>query len=415
MGVRRVARAGWDDLAPNAVGPLLPLSPGTGWAPHVLVGALAVMLAGFSWHTLLMDYGLANEQAAVLGITHALALLVCLYWPMAGWWLSLAMVVVTALSAASVRPLAGGPLWTGPSLAVHLCVLALVGLRVRPRVLVEMWLLTVAAGVVLSAELPRREEFPGLLEPVLLAGAALVAAGALRGRGEAMRRLARQQQISERERSRRELLEERARIARELHDVVAHHMSVVAIQAEAAPYRVADPPAELARGFETIRANALAAMDELHRILGLLRNETAEQEHRPQPTLAGLEELADSVREAGLTVALTVSGERRQVSSGVGLSAYRIVQESLSNVLRHAPGADVRVEVEYGPDRLEVRVANGPPAGRPAISNGSGHGVAGMRERAVMLGGELAAGPRPDGGYQVTATLPLPDAEGRRA
>jgi signal transduction histidine kinase len=279
-----------------------------------------------------------------------------------------------------------------------------------------VWSLTVAAGVGLAVAFPWRGEFPGLLEPLLLSGAVLVAAGALRGRGEAMRRLAQQQRISERERSRRALLEERARIARELHDVVAHHMSVVAVQAEAAPYRVPDPPAELTRSFEVIRGNALEAMDELHRILGLLRNEAAEHEHGPQPTLDGLDELVGSVREAGLTVTLDVSGERREVPPGVGLSAYRIVQESLSNVLRHAPGAATRVELEYLPDRLEVRVANGPPGGWPAaIPNGSGHGLVGMRERAVMLGGGLSAGPRPDGGYQVTATLPLPDGKGGRA
>ncbi|MBA9001697.1 sensor histidine kinase [Thermomonospora cellulosilytica] len=403
-------RAVWDDLRPGAVGPLLPLSPRSGWLPHWLVGAAAVMLAGFSWHTLLMDYRLANGEAAVLGVTHALTLVMCLFRPMGGWWASLAIVVVTAVAAASVPPVAaGGPLWPGPSLAVYLCVLALAGLRVRPRVLAEMWLLTVVAGAALAAAFPQREAFPGRLEPMLLAGAVLVAAGALRGRGEALRRLAQQERINEQERSRRALLEERARIARELHDVVAHHMSVVAVQAEAAPYRVPDPPEELTRSFETIRASALEAMEELHRILGLLRDSAAEEEHGPQPTLDGLDELVGNVREAGLAVDVRTTGRpRAALPSAVGLSAYRIVQESLSNVLRHAPGADVSIGIAHHLDRLELTVANGPAAETAVLGKGSGHGLVGMRERAAMLGGELAAGPRPDGGYEVRATLPLP-------
>src|SRR6266511_2272589 len=155
---------------------------------------------------------------------------------------------------------------------------------------------------------------------LVLSALALVAADALRGRDETRRRLLEQEQISDEERARRVLLEERARIARELHDVVAHHMSLVAIQAEAAPYRVADPP---------------PALTELRRVLGVLRAQRNIEETAPQPMLDGLGDLVAGVRRAGLEVETVVSGTPRPLPPGVELSAYRIVQEALSNVMRH--------------------------------------------------------------------------------
>ncbi|RAY14587.1 two-component sensor histidine kinase [Actinomadura craniellae] len=380
------------DLAPGAGTPLLPTR--LGWLPHALAGLYGVFLAGFSWHTLIEDFGVPNPLAGALSVAQALALPLCLYWPMSGWWLSLAVGMAISL--------AGGTLWPGPAFAVHLNVLALAGARVRPRVLVEMWVLTLATGFGVAFVVPGRE---AIVTMPLLAGAVLAVVGALRGRSEALRRLARAERLRGEERDRLVLLEERARIARELHDVVAHHMSVIAVQAEAAPYRVADPPPELVRGFETIRGGALAAMTELHRVLGLLRDESGTAEPVPQPTLDHLPELVTGVREAGLPVALAVSGDPRPLPPGVALSAYRIVQEALSNVLRHAPGAEVRVEIDHLGDRLELRVANGPsPAGAPGSP--PGHGLLGMRERAAMLGGSLRTGPLPDGGYEVAAVLP---------
>jgi len=239
----------------------------------------------------------------------------------------------------------------------------------------------------------------------------LVSAGSLRAMLDARHRLAEQRQVSAAERASRELLEERARIARELHDVVAHHMSVIAIQAEAAPYRVADPPAELARSFQAIRASAVAALTELRRVLGLLRAGADEPDGAgPQPTLAGLDDLVANGRGAGLAVRTTVSGPPRGLPPGLELSAYRIVQEALSNAMRHAPGAEVRIDIRYRPESLTVDVANGPPRA-PAAADPTGrvgHGLLGMRERAAMLGGAFTAGPRPDGGFGVTATLPCP-------
>jgi signal transduction histidine kinase len=292
----------------------------------------------------------------------------------------------------------------------------------------------------------------------------LVAAGASRGRRDALRKLAAQERISEAERARRSVLEERARIARELHDVVAHHMSLIAIQAEAAPYRVADPPPELARSFATIRASAVEAMTELRRVLGLLRDEAAPIHDpggpvrdpgeptlggpardragpargpgepardragparavaepqpggvaQPQPRLAEVAGLVAAVRAAGVEAELSVTGEARPLDPGVELSGYRIVQEALSNVLRHAPGAAVRVAVEHGGDALTLSVVNGAGDRPPSTVDGIGHGLVGMRERVAMLGGRLSVGPRAGGGYAVTAVLPTgpPEEEG---
>jgi signal transduction histidine kinase len=203
----------------------------------------------------------------------------------------------------------------------------------------------------------------------------------------------------------RALLEERQRIARELHDVVAHHMSVIAIQAEAAPYKMADPPPELIESFGDIRASALAGLTELRRVLGVLR--TGRQDIAPQPGLDDLDTLLDSARSGGVTVTVTRSGNPVPLPEGVNLSAYRIIQEALSNAMRHAPGSHVQVHVAYRDDGLALQVRNDAvPAPSPPLAGG-GHGLIGMRERTAMLGGILNAAPTEDGGFQVTALLPV--------
>jgi signal transduction histidine kinase len=218
-----------------------------------------------------------------------------------------------------------------------------------------------------------------------------------------------QQTVTAHERSRRTLLEERTTIARELHDVVAHHMSVVAIQAEAAPYRVENPPPELEKAFATIRENAVAALTELRRVLGVVRAEDYEAPDAPQPTLADLDALLGNVRDAGLEVDKAVTGAIRELPQGVELSAYRMVQEALSNVLRHAPGASARVEIGYVLGGLGLRIVNGPPPEPASVkpSPGAGHGITGMRERVTMLDGEMTAGRTDEGGYEVAVFLPV--------
>ena len=380
------------------------------WRPRLLVAVLAVALGAATGGRLLAAGDVPAGLALTLGLVQALPLVVAMYRPMTGFWLSLAAGMLVSEVA---RAGGDGPVWAEPSLLAHLGVLALIGLQARPQVLVALWLLTLAAGAILVQRMPGMDASADLGEMTVLSAVVLAAAAALGGRREAQRRLAEQQRISDDERARRALLEERARIARELHDVVAHHMSVIAIQAEAAPYRVPDPPEELASSFATIRASATEGLRELRRVLGVLRADGAAGDPAPQPDLGRLDELVAGVAAAGLAVTTTVTGDPRPLPPGVELSAYRIVQEALSNVLRHAGGSDVRVEVVYRPAALELRVRNGPPPVPPAPSPGAGHGLPGMRERAAMLGGELAAGPDPDGGYAVAAVLPAGEDGGR--
>ncbi|MBW8484836.1 sensor histidine kinase [Actinomadura parmotrematis] len=226
-------------------------------------------------------------------------------------------------------------------------------------------------------------------------------------------RRASRDELAEQERRHREeaaVLTERQRIARELHDVVAHHMSMIAIQAEAAPYKAAVPEVTRADLAE-IRATALGALTEMRRVLGVLRSE-GPAETAPQPGLDGLDALLDGARGTGLAIDAETSGDLAGLPPGVGLSAFRIVQEALSNAMRHAPGSHVRVAAARRGGILHLEIVNGPPpAGqRPTPSPpGGGHGLTGMRERAAMLGGDLAAGPTPEGGFQVTARLPVAD------
>jgi signal transduction histidine kinase len=211
----------------------------------------------------------------------------------------------------------------------------------------------------------------------------------------------------------RAVLEERQRIARELHDVVAHHMSVIAIQAEAAPYKTANPPKELVESFADIRASALSGLGELRRVLGVLRSEAPGT--APTPGLDDLDGLIESARTGGVTVSSEISGKARPLPAGVDLSAYRIVQEALSNAMRHAPGSTVQVALYYGEAALVIEVRNteataGTLARTPGddvLRRGAGHGIIGMRERATMLGGHLSAGLTKDDEFLVTAALPL--------
>jgi signal transduction histidine kinase len=198
---------------------------------------------------------------------------------------------------------------------------------------------------------------------------------------------------------------ERARIARELHDVVAHHISVIAVQAETARLTVPGMPAAGAARLSEISATARAGLTEMRRLLGVLREDTDVAERRPQPGLRQLNELLDEARDASSTgTRLIVSGKPVTLDPGVELAAYRIIQEALTNARRHAAGAAVDVELRYGDDGLRVRVSDNGPGGSPAPAGG--HGLLGMRERAAAVGGQLRAGPAAIGGFLVEARLP---------
>jgi len=200
---------------------------------------------------------------------------------------------------------------------------------------------------------------------------------------------------------------ERARIARELHDVVAHHMSVMVVQAGAARAVAETNPDAASEALRQIESSGRAGLAEMRRLLEILKAGQDEDGRAPQPGLAHLDELLRGVGATGLPVEAVVEGSARSLPPGVDLSAYRIVQEALTNSLKHAPGARARVLLRYEPEALVLEVADDGP-GPPADPQGSGgHGLIGMRERVQLFGGELRTGPRPGGGFLVRARLPV--------
>jgi signal transduction histidine kinase len=207
------------------------------------------------------------------------------------------------------------------------------------------------------------------------------------------------------ERARAAAAAERARIARELHDVVAHSVSVMTVQAGAARLQLPDHPERAVPPLLAVEETGRQALAEMRRLLGILR-EDGGRELAPQPRLTDLPALAEGARQAGLQVDLTVEGATRPLPAGVDLAAYRIVQEALTNTLKHAGPVHANVVVHYEPDalRLDIRDDGDVP---PSPSDGSGHGLPGMRERVHLYGGQLQAGPDPRGGFTVTARLPL--------
>jgi signal transduction histidine kinase len=207
------------------------------------------------------------------------------------------------------------------------------------------------------------------------------------------------------EKARAAVAEERVRIARELHDVVAHAISVIVLQARGGRRSLGTDPGETREALDMIEATGSEALAEMRRLLGMLRRDDEEIALAPQPSLRYLDALAAQVREAGLPVDLSVEGEPTELPPGVDLSAYRIVQEALTNALKHAGPATARVVVRYRENDLELDIAD-TGAGASA-SDGEGHGLAGMRERVWLYGGKIEAGPRDGGGFAVRARLPL--------
>jgi signal transduction histidine kinase len=207
------------------------------------------------------------------------------------------------------------------------------------------------------------------------------------------------------ERAVRAVAEERARISRELHDVVAHHVSVIAVQAGAASEEATTDPAREALGL--IQQTSRQVLAELRSMLEVLSSDEAGPGLAPQPSLHEVDQLVDQSRTAGLPVELVIAGERRELPAIVDLAAYRIVQEALTNTRTHAGPAHARVELRYGEHALALEVTDDGRAASQLGNGGGGRGLIGMRERVAMVGGRLEAGPRPGGGFRVAAVLPL--------
>jgi len=201
--------------------------------------------------------------------------------------------------------------------------------------------------------------------------------------------------------------DERARIARELHDVIAHHITVAVVQAVAALGILGTQPERARAPLGRIEQSGREALAELRRLVGILRDDDDQRGLRPQPGLGELDTLIDGMRGAGLPVELQVEGPARPLPRGIDLSAYRIVQEALTNALKHAGPATAQVNVRYGDESLELEVVDDGHGGRAANGVGGGHGLVGMRERVALYGGDLEARPQYGGGFVVRARLPL--------
>ncbi len=322
-----------------------------------------------------------------------------------------------ALVLLHTLPLAVPPVLLGPAVLVPVYTVAaycerrasLAGLAVAEAAL---------AGVQLT---------PGHTDPQTWVGDTLVLAAAwLLGRFVGDRRVYAwrlEERTAELEQAREELarravVEERLRIARELHDVVAHAISVIAVQAGVGAHVATLQPEEAHKALAAVEATSRTALNELRRLLGVLREDDQGGEPRgslaPVPGLAGLDTLVARVGEAGLAVRLRVEGTRPEVPPGVDLSAYRIVQEALTNVLKHAGPARAQVLVCYGDREVTVEVsddgrgaAGGTAGGTAAGRTGAGHGLVGVRERVALFGGDLEVGSRPGGGFRVSARLPF--------
>lgn len=200
---------------------------------------------------------------------------------------------------------------------------------------------------------------------------------------------------------------ERARIAREMHDIVAHNIAVMIALADGAAYTAGENPAQAVAVMGQVSDTGRSALTEMRRLLGVMRQPAAAAEHAPQPTLADIDDLLATVRAAGLPTQLTVSGPRLALPPSAQLAIYRMIQESLTNTLKHAAATAARVRLTYLPQAAELEVTNNGPV---AAGSGEGHGIAGMRERAAVFDGEVSAGPRTGGGWRVHAVLHLSPA-----
>lgn len=384
--------------------------------PWGVAFVLCVALLPTTIQVLTADYGLNGGIASALAVAQSAPLLLAVVRPLRAWYVILAADVAGALALLTVD-FEERLLWPFPPMEIvgYIGLCLALGLREPRRTLLLVWLATAGANVGLGFFSPHGTSAMNVLLTIL-SGVTLLLAAALRERYEVQRRLAEQETISEAERGRRTLLEERARIARELHDVVAHHMSVITVQADTAEYRLDRLPPDAREEFTSIAATARESLSEMRRLLGVLRNEEAHGELAPQPGLTQIGQMVEATARAGMPVEFTPCDA--EVPEAVGLSAYRIVQEALANVVRHAPGAPTRVSVsesvaEDGA-RLTVLVVNGPPPEPPAAPlevSGTGHGLVGMRERVRIIGGTLDVGPLPDGGFRVAARLPLTEED----
>jgi signal transduction histidine kinase len=353
---------------------------------EVLTGQVSGPRAAAVPLALLLTLPLAVRRRFPLPVTVAVSASFLLNWAagvdMYSYWASIVAGLVTAYTAAA-----------------HL----------RPR-LAALALACLYAAIAVSAL-----GFSGLLWGGILVGGAALAGFALRDRRRHVSQLAglaHQLELARDENARAAVAGERARIARELHDVVAHSVSVMVVQAGAAEEVLGADPGKAREPLRSVQDTGRQALVELRRLLGVLRTDHSEAALAPQPGLDQVGGLAAQVQGAGVAVELCVDGDRDGIPAGVDLAAYRIVQEALTNVLKHATASHAVVRVGYRPDAIELEVLDDGhgPLGAGHDGAGTGQGLIGMRERASLYGGVVEARPRAEGGFAVRARLPVRSA-----
>jgi signal transduction histidine kinase len=339
--------------------------------------------------------GMGASRAFVVTVLAVVPLVLARRWP------SLAAAAATLLCVVTLRT-------NNPALSVaSFCiVLVLLAHLVTRRGLSFAAPLILPFFVIAVVRIDDANNALGSSAPLLFAVAALAVGESLRRRGLAVAALdATEEAMAESART-QTAMEERARIARELHDIVAHHLSVITIESEAARLTSPELSPDAGSRFEAIASTAREALTETRRLLGVLREDSGvEADRAPQPGLARLDELIDTAQTTGTPVRLIRQGRVAQLAPGIDLAAYRIVQEALTNARRHAPGARVDVELTYRDKALELRVRDY----GPGVLGGElveGHGLMGMRERAALARGTFSAGPSDGDGFAVDVTLP---------
>ncbi len=370
----------------------------------ILIALVTVILYAVAWPTLHLTHEVPPPVQPIVAALAAWPFVLIRANPALGW----AVSAVSALVIPWVFDLVPDSGYTYPWQVVHIIVimalLLAVSLTAGPPTVVVAWVSTV---LLFLADTPGDD---GVGWAVGLS--AMVVFGLLiRWLVLSRRQLAAEEQASELERARRAILEEKARIARDLHDVVAHHMSMVVVQAQSAPYRLSTVSDEAKAEFESIGATAREALNEIRGLLGVLRSDAETLERAPQPGVGQIRELLDGSRRAGIALSWNVTGDPASLSELSGLTVYRILQESLANAARHCPGAPVTVTLDYGSPVASLVVVNGPAVvavGATARSESSGgSGIGGMRERAAAVGGTLDTRALPDGGFEVRAHIPV--------
>jgi signal transduction histidine kinase len=362
--------------------------------------ALLALKLGFVFTGTLMSGG-----ASFLNVVTAVALTLPLAWrrraPLAA-----ASVIAAAIV---VDDLASG--WNGSVISFDCAIIAAysAGAHARQRHAVVALAVLVAANLIDAMGAPGNRAGDLALGVVVFSLVPWLVGQALRRerqRTATMHELATQLEAEREARARDAIAAERGRIARELHDSVAHAISVIAVQADAASKLLRRDPARAEEPLATVQATARNALAEMRQLVGLLREgDSGEAPLHPQPGIADLNGLVEDVRHSGLPVELEISGVMRPLSPLLDLAAYRIVQEALTNVRKHAGPAEAKVRIRYEPEMLDIEVLdNG--IGREPRQNG-GHGLVGIQERVSLLGGEVETNPRSEGGFSLHARLPL--------